>query len=266
MRSSITRNFWPDRKCAKAFWSQQEVKPYRRLLADTIDWCEPASGERWLDLGCGSGPLSRTLWEKSQGTIAEVLGIDCASVNEEAYARLNSTLSPPPGEQIKFLCHNFSQGLDCLLDNSFDHAVSGLAISYAESFSDVTGNWTDEAYTRILSHVHRVIRPNGRFVFSVNVPEPKWWWVGILSLGNLVQASHPLLFVKRAIRMMKYGGWLKREARTGRFHYLPAAEVTARLMAAGFENVEHRLSYAGQAYIFRARKSAKKCTHESAHN
>jgi hypothetical protein len=52
--------------------------------------------------------------------------------------------------------------------------------------------------------------------------------------------------------MMKYGSWLKREARVGRFHYLPAATVHGKLAAAGFDPVECRLSYAGQAFLFRA--------------
>jgi hypothetical protein len=51
-----------------------------------------------------------------------------------------------------------------------------------------------------------------------------------------------------------YGRWLKREARRGRFHYLPALEVTARLREAGFGRIDCRLSYAGQAFVFRARK------------
>jgi hypothetical protein len=56
--------------------------------------------------------------------------------------------------------------------------------------------------------------------------------------------------------MMLYGRWLKREARTGRFHYLPAEEVTRKLAAAGFRDITHRLSYCDQAYIFRAVKPA----------
>jgi hypothetical protein len=54
--------------------------------------------------------------------------------------------------------------------------------------------------------------------------------------------------------MWRYGAWLKREARRGRFHYLPAAAVADKLQAAGFTGIEHRLSYAGQAYVFRCRK------------
>lgn len=247
------RNHWPDAKCAKAFWSQQEVAPYRRLLADTVAWCAPAAGERWLDLGCGSGPLSRALWEQTGGTVGEVLGLDCAAVNERAYASLQADLGAP-ADRLHFRCHDFSGGLDPLPDASFDHAVSGLSITYAESYSEAEGRWTTGAYDRILAEVWRVLRPGGRFVFSVNVPEPKWWKVGLLSLGDVLRTGRPLQFLKRALRMMKYGAWLKREARTGRFHYLPAAEVAAKLAAAGFERVEHRVSYAGQAFVFRGVK------------
>ena len=251
---AVRRNYWPDAKCAKAFWSQQEVRPYRRLLADTLDQAAPAAGERWLDLGCGSGPLTAGLWERSGGTVAEVVGLDCAGVNDLAYARLRESLTPSPGDRVRFLCHDFSGGLAPLADASFDHAVSGLSITYAESWSDAEGRWTDHAYDRILAEVNRVLRPGGRFVFSVNVPEPKWWKVGLLSTGDVFRTGRPLRFLKRGWRMMKYGRWLKQEARTGRFHYLPADAVTAKLATAGFADIDHRLSYAGQAFVFRAVK------------
>ncbi|MBX9579785.1 MAG: class I SAM-dependent methyltransferase [Gemmataceae bacterium] len=252
--AAVTRNYWPDGKCAKAFWSQQEVRPYRRLLRDTLDWCSPAAAERWLDLGCGGGPLTRGLWDRSGGAVAEVVGLDCAAVNERAYARLRAELTPPPRGQVRFVCHDFSGGLGPLPDGSFDHAVSGLSITYAESYSEAEGRWTTAAYDRILAEVFRVLRPGGRFVFSVNVPEPAWWRVAAGSLGALVASGRPLRFLKRSARMMRYGGWLKREARAGRFHYLPAAEVAARLTAAGYAGVEYRVSYAGQAFVFRAVK------------
>jgi SAM-dependent methyltransferase len=253
---AVRRNYWPDAKCAKAFWSQQEVRPYRRLLADTLDRAAPAAGDRWLDLGCGSGPLTAGLWERSGGTVAEVVGLDCAAVNEQAYARLRAALAPPPGDRVRFLCHDFSRGLAPLADSSFDHAVSGLSITYAEHWSDAEGRWTDHAYDRILAEVFRVLRPGGRFVFSVNVPGPKWWKVGLLSAGDIFRTGRPLRFLKRGWRMMKYGRWLKQEARAGRFHYLPADAVAAKLAAAGFADIDHRLSYAGQAFVFRAVKPA----------
>jgi ubiquinone/menaquinone biosynthesis C-methylase UbiE len=251
------RNFWPDAKCAKAFWSQQELRPYRKLLTDTIDWCAPGAGERWLDLGCGSGPLSAALWERSNGAVAEVVGLDCAAVNEQAYAKLRKTLTPPPGDRVRFDCHNFSDGLSQIPAGLFDHAVSGLSITYAEAYSAAEGRWTTDAYDTVLAEVLRVIRPGGRFVFSVNVPEPSWLRVALGSLGGAFRARRPLEYLKRSWRMMRYGAWLKREARTGRFHYLPAAEVAAKLAAAGYTRVEHRLSYSRQAFIFRAVKPTR---------
>lgn len=255
---SVARNHWSDTKCAKAFWSQQEVGPYRELLADTLEWAAPAAGETWLDLGCGGGPLTKAIWERTGGTVGEVIGLDCAPVNATAYAGLRGSLWPAPGGRVRFVCHDFSGGLGLFADGSFDHAVSGLSITYAESYSDAAHRWTTDAYDTILEEVCRVIRPGGRFVFSVNVPEPAWWKVGLRSLGDVFRAGRPLRFVKRSLRMMKYGAWLKREARTGRFHYLPADVVTAKLAAAGFMTIEHRLSYANQAFVFRCRKPSSR--------
>jgi SAM-dependent methyltransferase len=252
----IAANHWPSSKCAKAFWSQQHAGPYRELLVDTLDWAAPGPGEQWLDLGCGGGALTRGLWERSGGALASALGVDCAAANGDLYARFGKVLVPPPGDQIRFLCHDFSSGLEPLANDTFDHAVSGLSISYAEHYDAVAGQWTTAAYDRLLAEVFRVLRCGGRFVFSVNVPEPSWSIIALRGLPALIGSGRPLRHLKNGWRMLKYGRWLKREARTGRFHYLPAPVVTAKLEAAGFHRVEHRLSYAGQAFVFRAHKPA----------
>jgi ubiquinone/menaquinone biosynthesis C-methylase UbiE len=248
------RNRWIESKCAKAFWGQHDLAPYQRLLADTLDWADPRPGQCWLDLGCGGGAVTRALWERSGGSVARVVGVDCAAANESAYRRLHETLSPAPGGRVRFVCHNFSAGLAPFQDGSFDHAVSGLSIQYAEDFDARTGTWTSAAYDRLLADVFRVLRPGGRFVFSVNVPEPSWLMVGLRSAGGFFRTSRPLRFLKTAWRMWTYGVWLKQEARRGRFHYLPAETVADKLSQAGYEQIEHRGSYAGQAYIFRAIK------------
>src|SRR5215470_6093405 len=72
---AVARNHWPDSACARAFWGQQELPPYRRLLADTTAWLDPRPGERWLDLGCGSGQLTRAIWEKSGGRVSEIVAL-----------------------------------------------------------------------------------------------------------------------------------------------------------------------------------------------
>jgi ubiquinone/menaquinone biosynthesis C-methylase UbiE len=255
MRTNASVNYWPESGCARAFWGQQELPPYRRLLADTAAWLEPRTGERWLDLGCGCGQLTRVLWEQSRGRVAEVVGVDFAAANRRAFEKLCFRLEPyPTPERVRFVLADFSAGLPAWEADSFDGVVSGLAIQYAGCYSEAEARWTTAAYDRTLAEVHRVLRPGGRFVFSVNVPEPAWGKVALHSLAGVLKAPRPLHYLKKALRMWSYGGWLKREARRGRFHYLPLDVVVGKLTAAGFRGVEHRVSYAGQAYVLRCRK------------
>jgi SAM-dependent methyltransferase len=250
-------NHWPDKRCAKAFWSQRDAPPYQELLVDTAAWLDPAAGESWLDLGCGGGQLARALWEKAGGHLREVVALDCAAANADAIGRLRTTLHPPASAvQLRFVHADFSHGLATTGDAVYDGVVSGLAIQYAESYSSQRSTWTTDAYDRLLAEIHRVLRPGGRLVFSVNVPEPNWFKVALRGVPGALTAHKPLRFLKNALRMLRYGKWLKREARKGRFHYLPAAVIAYKLRTVGFTNIEQRVSFAGQAFVFRCRKSA----------
>jgi SAM-dependent methyltransferase len=247
------RNHWKEKKCAKAFWNQHELPPYKKLLRHTADWLDPQAQERWLDLGCGCGQLSRVLWNNSHGLIDAVVGVDFAAVNEEAYQKLRDELGIGT-DRLRFVPASFLTGLAQFPNASFNGVVSGLAIHYAESYSESEGRWTAEGYDRVLAEVHRILRPGGRFVFSVMVPEPKWSRVFLSSLAGLFRSVHPLRYVRNGWRMNRYGGWLTREARRHRFHYLPLEEIAAKLNALGFVNLKNRLSYAKQAYLIRCEK------------
>ncbi len=254
---SASVNHWPDSRCAKAFWGQHELPPYQELLRDTTAWLDPAPGERWLDLGCGGGQLTRALWEKSRGQLAEVVGVDVAAVNGEAYARLRGALQPPASaDRVRFVAADFSGGFRDWTGGQFDGIVSGLSLQYAEAYSAEQGAWTQAAYDAILAEVRRLLKPGGRFVFSVNVPEPAWGKVAWHSFTAAFRSRRPLQYLKRSWRMWSYGRWLSREARHGRFHYLPIDALVTKLEAAGLGAIEHRLSYVGQAYIIRCRPAA----------
>jgi ubiquinone/menaquinone biosynthesis C-methylase UbiE len=245
-------NHWPDDACARAFWSQRDLPPYRRLLADTAAWLDPRPGERWLDLGCGGGQLTRNLWEQSRGSLAEIVALDCAAANAVAIEKLRKQMQPPADEwHIRFQHGDFSSGLDAFETASLDGVMSGLAIQYAESFDPVRGVWTDEAYTHLLREVRRVLRPSGRFVFSVNVPQPAWLKIALFAVPGFFRTRQPGRYLKNAWRMLCYGAWLKKEARKGRFHYLPLEALLTKLRAAGFERSTHRVTFAGQAYLVR---------------
>ena len=251
-------NYWPENRCAKAFWNQYELPPYQELLRDTANLVEPRAGQRWLDLGCGCGQLTKMLWSKSQGTLQELVGVDIAPINEHAYVKIRAAAEPKPAspDVIRFMAADFSNGLPNWCDGRFDGIVSGLALQYAESFDESRNRWTRDAYVRILAEAFRLLKPGGTFVFSVNVPEPAWGKVAWTALTGTLQARRPHHYLKKSHRIYRYGNWLKREARRGRFHYLPQDQIETILAGAGFSAIEAQTSFAGQAFLFRCRKVA----------
>jgi SAM-dependent methyltransferase len=250
-------NHWLDDRCARAFWDQHRALPYKELLQDTADWLAPGPGERWLDLGCGGGQLTKALWRRSGGRVAQVLAMDCAAVNAAAIAALAGRLDPAPRPgQIEFRQCDFSHGLSGLPDAGFDGIVAGLSLCYAEDRDPATGAYTDAAFNRLFAEIHRVLKPGGRLVFSTVVPDPRWWRIVWRSLRPTLRLSRPLRVLANTARMLRYGRWLNREAGRGRFHYLPLPDLLARLGRAGFAPVRHRLTYAGQAYLLHAAKPA----------
>lgn len=248
-------NHWQDEACARAFWDQHLAVPYQEMLRDTAAWLAPRPGERWLDLGCGCGQVTGLLWRLGGGQVEEIVSLDCNPVNAEAIARLRGRLGGAAHSRIRFVAGDFSAGLPQFADQAFDGIVSGLAISYAEHRDPATGRYTDQAYNGLLAELARVLRPGGRLVFSVNVPDVRFWPILWKSLRQAFRLSKPLKALGNGLRMQGYGHWLRREAEKGRFHYLPFEEIARRLTALGFESVQHRLTYADQAYLVQARRA-----------
>jgi ubiquinone/menaquinone biosynthesis C-methylase UbiE len=250
-------NRWLDEECARAYWDQHWAPAYQELAQDTARWLDPQPGEHWLDLGSGGGQLTALLWERSRGQLARIVAQDCNPVNREALGKLARKLVPAPRpKQLSFVVGDFSAGLPQFDTASFDGIVSGLAVCYAESKDPVTGEYSEDAYNRLLAEMWRVLRPGGRLVFSVNVPRPRWWQFFWKSVGLAFKVRKPGRLLVNAIRMHRHASWLQREALRGRFHFLRAEDIVCRLERTGFEGIKARLSFGGQAYLFAARKTA----------
>jgi SAM-dependent methyltransferase len=254
--SALDTNYWLEDNCARAFWDQQHAVPYQELLRDTGQLVEPRPGERWLDLGCGGGQLTALLWRKSQGRVGQIIAFDCSPVNALAVGKIRDCLTPRPGpQQIEFVRGNFSHGLGVFPTASFDGVTSGLALSYAESWDPQTCRYTDAAYNRAMEEVYRVLKQGGRFVCSLNVPQARFWRIFWRSLHTAFRLSKPAKVLLNSVRMQRYGHWLQREAKRGRFHFFPLGVIVQRLEQIGFRIVETRLSYAKQAYLLSTLKA-----------
>ncbi len=119
------------------------------LYSSLVGWAALVSGERVLDLGCGSGGAGRAA-AQIVGESGMVVGVDsCRRVLEVARERA------PQDAPVAFV-HAAAQRMVDIPEKSFDCVVASMVL---EEVQDLRG---------VLSEVYRVLRPGGRFVASVS--------------------------------------------------------------------------------------------------
>ncbi len=119
---------------------ERYIGRWSRLVArEFLAWLAVPAGRRWLDVGCGTGALSRTILE--HGAPSTVVGID-ASAGFVDHAR--SQVSDP---RASFRVGD-AQALP-FEDAAFDAAVSGLVLNFVP----------DPA--RMMGAMRRVVKPGG---------------------------------------------------------------------------------------------------------
>ncbi|MBX3069435.1 MAG: methyltransferase domain-containing protein [Thermomicrobiales bacterium] len=111
----------------------------RRIAAHFLTWLDPADGQSWLDLGCGTGALSATILERTNPVA--VTGVD---PSEPFIAAARSTITDP-----RATFHIGDARALPLAPASIDCAVSGLCLNFIP----------DPALA--IAEMSRVTRPGG---------------------------------------------------------------------------------------------------------
>jgi SAM-dependent methyltransferase len=117
----------------------------RRIAPLFLDWLDAPQGGDWLDVGCGTGSLSRAILDKAQP--ASVTGIDAS---EGFVHHAAATVADP---RARFLRAD-AQAID-LADASHDAVVSGLVLNFVPD------------RRAMLREMARVAKPEGRTGFFV---------------------------------------------------------------------------------------------------
>jgi SAM-dependent methyltransferase len=117
-----------------------------------MDLCEPIAGAAVLDAGCGEGYVARQFRRRGAAAVA---GVDI-SERMIAAARVAATADP---HGMTFTVGD-AVDLSGFADCSFDLAVAVFLFNYV----------TIDGMTRAMREIRRVLRPCGRFVFSVPHP------------------------------------------------------------------------------------------------
>jgi ubiquinone/menaquinone biosynthesis C-methylase UbiE len=131
-----------------------------------LELCEPVAGLRVLDLGCGEGYCSRELRRRGA---ARVHGIDLSQSMIEAAS--SQEVEDALGISYEVGCATDLKQFD---DSEFNLVVAVFLFNY------LTIAQTQECMTEVI----RILRPGGRFVFSV--PHP--------SFPYMREAAYPFYF------------------------------------------------------------------------
>jgi len=141
-------------------WGCRKAGLGPRFRQETIRQAALRPGERVLDVGCGTGVLTR-LAAEAAGTSGKAIGIDPAP-KMILRARKNASAQRSGAEFRLSVIEDLP-----FEDNSFDCVLSSLMLHHLPPDLKLLG----------LGEVKRVLRPGGRLVLvDIGRPESRLWW------------------------------------------------------------------------------------------
>ncbi|MBU2575914.1 class I SAM-dependent methyltransferase [Patescibacteria group bacterium] len=249
---SEEEKFWGP-KYGSIYPALEESEPYQKLLAQIEEFVDPIQGEKWVDLGTGSGALIDIIWNKSKGQISQLVALDLTDVMLEHLKRRLPFLKPEPREgQIKLIKHDLSKRLP-FEDEEFDGVTASLVLTYIENHEGQKGI---EALKALFSEVNRILKTHAQFVWTT----PKYKvnftkvflasWKAILNPKKLKNLYYGPAILRYALKIQKKG-------KKGDYQFLPEEQFIKILENAGFENIKVEHSFAKQAIVFSSTKKQK---------
>jgi trans-aconitate 2-methyltransferase len=205
--------------------SDWDAATYHRLSEPQFAWgvrllerLRPLTGERILDLGCGSGRLTDRLADMMGH--GSVVGLDASpAMLAEAAARLAGRRRPIGPHRVS------DAGVDVHLVRA-DGAHLPFAGAFDAVFSAATFHWIQD-HDLLFAGIHRALAPGGRLVAQCG---------GGPNLSVLLARAHHLMSSAR------YSRWFARWTDPWNFADVPT--TMERLERAGFTRVHVSLEHA----------------------
>jgi SAM-dependent methyltransferase len=121
-------------------WDPERYARNARFVSDlgapVVELLAPRAGERILDLGCGDGALTKKLTDIG----CDVVAVDASTQQIDAAKKLGLNAQVMDGENLRF-------------EDEFDAVFSNAALHWMRNNPD-----------KVISGVHRALKPGGRFV------------------------------------------------------------------------------------------------------
>ncbi len=239
------QKFWNDYGIIYKYIEESSV--YRRLQDDILDGISISKDSRILDVGCGAGYFIEKIINNSLFESIEAIDL---SQNMLSVAKERIKLKYPDSiNKINFRQYDLSNGLD-YEESSFDIVFSNLVITYIE---EVIGKKGGEALTEILKQVHRSLIDGGIFVWSTPIKDVSFLKVFLGSWRDLIDLRHAYRLYYGP-KILRYGREIEKRGKQNRYNFFDAEQILEISNQVGFSDVQIKKSFAGQAWVVKAKK------------
>lgn len=229
------------------FWESQtpdyplveRAKYHRDLVKAMRDFIDPKPGEKWGDFGCGPAIMSQVIWEKSEGSVKEIVALDIILASAKKRAK------KIPALKLKY--GNLGERLP-FDDETFDGIASNIAIPHVVEFESLRGR---QGMPAIFKELFRILKPGGELVWSTPKENfhPEICFISAAPDVLRERKNVPKLFSKLP-KYLRYGRALREKAKKGIYTYLPMKEWDEILLQeVGFVHPKWRFVFWAQCYV-----------------